>query len=249
VDSSALAVRVLSSLPRGLNSEGETVMALPEYERIAQSVRKPAPITSANIETTEESAATGEVAALYEYFRTHFGRPDVPGILKCFATHPPLLRHMMELSEGLIFADGYLSRKHKEMIATLVSSENQCPYCTDSHGYFLRVHGGCADALDAIVAENLDSSSLTAGEQALLSFARKVNLDSHNINRKDVDLLMQREWSEPQVAEAVHVAALFSTFNRVANAFGLASQGLLSVCGAHTGEEQGVDLNLERTPQ
>jgi alkylhydroperoxidase family enzyme len=111
------------------------------------------------------------------------------------------------------------------------------------------VHGGCADALDAIVAENLDSSSLTAGEQALLSFARKVNLDSHNINRKDVDLLMQREWSEPQVAEAVHVAALFSTFNRVANAFGLASQGLLSVCGAHTGEEQGVDLNLERTPQ
>jgi len=31
-----------------------------------------------------------------------------------------------------------------------------------------------------------------------------------------------------QIAEAVHLAALFSTFNRVANAFGLKSQGLLA---------------------
>jgi alkylhydroperoxidase family enzyme len=102
-------------------------MVLPEYEKIANSLRisgNPAP---ANISLIEESAATGEVAALYDYFRTHFGRPDVPGILKCFATHPPLLRHMMELSEQLIFRDGSLGRKHKEMIATLVSAQNSCP--------------------------------------------------------------------------------------------------------------------------
>jgi alkylhydroperoxidase family enzyme len=36
-------------------------------------------------------------------------------------------------------------------------------------------------------------------------------------------------WSELQIAEAIHVAALFSTFNRVANAFGLKSQGLLAL--------------------
>jgi hypothetical protein len=32
-----------------------------------------------------------------------------------------------------------------------------------------------------------------------------------------------------QIAEAVYVAALFATFNRVGNAFGLASQGLLAL--------------------
>jgi uncharacterized peroxidase-related enzyme len=135
----------------------------------------------------EESAATEEVAALYDHFRTHFGRPDVPGILKCFATHPPLLRQMMDLSESLIFAEGALTRKHKEMIATLVSAQNSCPYCADSHGFFLRVHGGTAQTLAALQTGDLGSSGLSAADQALLNFARKVNLASHQIDREDVN--------------------------------------------------------------
>jgi len=169
------------------------------------------------------------VAALYEHFRTHFGRPDVPGILKCFATHPPLLRSMMDLSEHLIFSDGALGRKHKEMIAAYVSTQNSCPYCADSHSFFLRMNGGTAEALAAIQTNDLCSPELTAAEQALLQFAHKVNLNSHQVSREDVDLLIQSGWSELQIAEAVHVTALFATFNRVVNAFGLPSQGLLAL--------------------
>jgi uncharacterized peroxidase-related enzyme len=219
-------------------------MVLPEYEKIAKFVRKPDRHAPANIPVIEESAATGEVAALYDHFRSQFGRPDVPGILKCFATHPPLLKHMMELSEQLIFADGSLGRKQKEMIATLISAQNGCPYCSDSHGYFLRVHGGSSGALAAIQSNDLRSSELSIAEQALLEFARKVNLNSHEIVRADVDLLLQAGWSDLQIAEAVHVAALFSTFNRVANAFGLASQGLLSLCGEDAGDEQHDELSM-----
>jgi len=204
-------------------------MALPEYEKIANFARKPGNATRTNIALVEESTATGEVAALYNHFRTHFGRPHVPGILKCFATHPPLLKHMMDLSEQLIFAEGSLGRKHKEMIATFVSVQNACPYCVDSHSYFLRVHGGSSKALAAIQAGDLHSPELTSAEQALLEFVGKVNVGSDEIHRADVDLLIQAGWSELQIAEAVHVAALFATFNRVANAFGLESQGLLAL--------------------
>jgi len=204
-------------------------MPLPEYERIAKSRRSPADSAITNIPVIEESAATGEVAALYDHFRTHFGRPDVPGILKCFATHPPLLKHMMDLSESLIFAEGALSRRCKEMIATLVSEQNLCPYCADSHGYFLRVHGASAEALLAIQNNHLYSSALSAPEQALLEFVLMVNVNSHGIARADVDKVQQAGWSQLQIAEAVHVAALFATFNRVANAFGLKSQGLLGL--------------------
>ncbi len=203
-------------------------MILPEYERIAQRLDAPSS-AAANLPAVEEASAAGEVAELYSHFRSHFGRPDVPGILKCFATHPPLLRHMMELSESLIFSDGCLVRCHKEMIATLVSSENDCPYCADSHGYFLRVHGGSADALCAIQSLDLDSPGLTEAEQALLRFASKVNLSSHEITVEDVSRLEQSGWSKLQAAEAVHIVALFATFNRVANAFGLRSQGLLAL--------------------
>jgi uncharacterized peroxidase-related enzyme len=204
-------------------------LTLPEYEKIARLGRDTGRHASGNIALIEESAATDEVAALYAHFRTHFGRPDIPGILKCFATHPPLLRYMMDLSENLIFSDGSLGRRHKEMIATLVSTENECPYCADSHGFFFRVHGGTSTALAAIQADNLNSPELTGAEQALLEFVRKVNHHSYKIAQDDVDTLLRSGWSQLQIAEAVHVAALFATFNRVANAFGLVSQGLLAL--------------------
>jgi uncharacterized peroxidase-related enzyme len=181
-------------------------MVLPEYERIANSARSSGVSAPANIPVIEESAATGEVAALYDHFRTAFGRPDVPGILKCFATHPPLLKHMMELAEQLIFADGTLGRKHKEMIATLVSARNSCPYCADSHGYFLRVHGGSSRALAAIQSDDLRSPELSLAEQAMLEFARKVNFNSHEIVRADVDMLLDAGWSELQIAVVFETA-------------------------------------------
>jgi uncharacterized peroxidase-related enzyme len=216
-------------------------VAIPEYERLSRSIGHQRPSASRNLPGVEEDEARGEVSELYAYFRSHFGRADVPGILKCFATHPPLLRHMMDLSESLIFRDGHLTRRHKEMIATFVSSQNECPYCADSHGYFLRVHGGSEDALRAIQKNDLASSSLAANEQKLLNFVQKVNGSSHKIDKADVDLLCEAGWSQLQIAEAVHVAALFATFNRVANAFGLQSQGLLALFESQGNAPLGID--------
>jgi uncharacterized peroxidase-related enzyme len=204
-------------------------LEVPEHERIVQTSESKPWSSSTNLPLVEEDQASSEVAALYDHFRSHFGRPDVPGILKCFATHPPLLKHMMDLSCALIFVDGHLIRRHKEMIATLVSSQNTCPYCADSHSFALRMQGGSAEALCAIQQSNLLSPALTSTEQALLSFVAKVNTNSHEIAKADIAALHQAGWSDLQIAEAIHVAALFATFNRVVNAFGLPTQGLLAL--------------------
>ena len=204
-------------------------MEIPEHERIAQTSESKPSSSSTNLPVVEEREASSEVAALYDHFRSHFGRPDVPGILKCFATHPPLLKHMMDLSGALIFSDDHLIRRHKEMIATLVSLQNACPYCADSHSFALRTQGGSAEALCAIQQSNLLSPALTSAEQGLLSFVAKVNTNSHEIAKADIATLHQAGWSDLQIAEAIHVTALFATFNRVVNAFGLPSQGLLAL--------------------
>jgi uncharacterized peroxidase-related enzyme len=179
--------------------------------------------SSANLPVIEESEAGNEVLALYAEYRTRFGRPDIPAILKCFATHPPLLESMMHIAETLLFTDGHLPRRHKEMIATLISSLNSCPYCTDSHGSFLRAQGGSPELLCALQSNSLDACCLTAAEKALLQFAIRINDDSHSITRATIETVMQAGWTEPQLAETVHIASLFATFNRVANSFGLSS--------------------------
>jgi uncharacterized peroxidase-related enzyme len=179
--------------------------------------------SSLNLPLVEEASASPEVRSLFQQYRDRFGRTELPGILLCFATHPPLLRGMLEIAEHVLFVDTLLTRRHKEMIATFLSAQNACPYCADSHGYFLRQKGGSADLLTALRTRDLDTPLLTPAERALLRFAGKVNNDSQAITRSNIEETMQAGWTEAQLGEAVHIAALFAAFNRVANAFGLPS--------------------------
>lgn len=147
--------------------------------------------SSTNLPLVEESSASPEVLALFQQYRDRFGRTDLPGILLCFATHPPLLRGMLEIAEHLLFVDGLLTRRHKELIATFLSTQNACPYCADSHGYYLRAQGGSPDLLSALQTGDLDSPLLTQAERALLRFAGKVNNESQAVTRSDIETTMQ----------------------------------------------------------
>ena len=203
-------------------------MTTPEDQRLAESGPLQ-PIEAANLSVVAEQTASPEVAHLYAQFRNDFDRPQVPGILKCFATHPPLLEHMMGLAQSMLFVDGALDRRHKEMLSAFVSAQNQCAYCTDSHGFFFRAHGGSAAALEAVVVCCLDSDAITPPQRALLHFARKITQYSQATRPADIEELRATGWSDLQIAEAIHLIALFACFNRVVNAFGLPSQDLLAV--------------------
>ncbi len=203
-------------------------MTIPEYQRLAESGAS-RPIESANLPVVTEQTASPEVARLYAQFRKDFDRPQVPGILKCFATHPPLLEHMMGLAQSMLFVDGALDRRHKEMLSAFVSAQNQCAYCTDSHGFSFRVHGGSAVALEAVAVCHLESDAITPPQRVLLDFARKITQDSQAIAPSDIEDLRVAGWSDLQIAETIHLTALFACFNRVVNAFGLPSQELLAI--------------------
>ena len=186
----------------------------------------------------EEDVATGAVAKVYADYRTRFGREHVPGILKCFATHPPLLEQMLAIASNLLFVEGHLTRRTKEMIATYVSALNACTYCLDSHASFLHQQGGSEGLLLALFTGDLTSPYITGTERSLLNFVAKVTDESYKISRADIASLQDAGWCEPQIAEAVHITALFACFNRVANTFGLASQQLFD-----------LDLNQLRTEE
>lgn len=76
----------------------------------------------------EDADATGEVAKVYDEWRAHSGRQNMPGILKCFSHRPDFLRQVMDFSNTVHFSEGHLDRKTKEAIASYVSYLNRCPY-------------------------------------------------------------------------------------------------------------------------
>jgi uncharacterized peroxidase-related enzyme len=184
--------------------------------------RRVAP-SSTNLSLADERIAGAELRALFAQYRERFARTDLPGIVLCFATNSALLKGMLEIAENLLFGDSLLSRRHKEMIATYVSWQNACPYCADSHGTLLAAQGASPEMICALQKGDLNAQSFTSAELAMLKFTGKVDANSSTVTRDDVEATMRAGWTEAQVAEAVHIAALFAAFNRVANGFGLPS--------------------------
>jgi hypothetical protein len=86
------------------------------------------PAADTKIRIIEDREATGDTAAAYDFWRAGSGRQQVPGIIKCFGARPDFLRQVIEFSNTVHFSEGYLCRRHKEMIATYVSYLNRCPY-------------------------------------------------------------------------------------------------------------------------
>lgn len=81
----------------------------------------------------------------------------------------------------------------------------------------------------AIAEGNLDGADLTRAERILLDYVKKVTEAAPRTTPEDVQALREAGWTEPQIAEAVYVTAMFAFFNRVADAFGISPQGYLEM--------------------
>jgi len=202
-------------------------MSRPEYELLSMLRTGTSAKAETKIRLIEEDEAAGETAAAYQYFRDQTGRQDVPGILKCFGANPAFARQMVDISSSLLFCDGALTRRQKELIATYVSQINACPYCFDSHGFFLVVHGASRQTVDDLSEGNL--AQLPEAERELLLYLGKVERESFKTTQEDVQHLRDLGWHDGHISEAVHVATMMGFCNRVANAFGLPSQNLMSL--------------------
>lgn len=77
----------------------------------------------ARIEIIEEEEAQGELKEIYSQFKGHMAN-----ILKVHSLNPSSLEAHLAYYRVIMFKDSPLSRKTREMIATVVSAQNNCYY-------------------------------------------------------------------------------------------------------------------------
>ena len=58
----------------------------------------------------------------------------VPNVLRAYAWHPARIRNFIAYVDKLMLGESELSKREREMIATVVSAENRCYYCQVAHG-------------------------------------------------------------------------------------------------------------------
>ena len=83
--------------------------------------------------------------------------------------------------------------------------------------------------MQALAQGDLDAAPVTEAERALLEFTELVNERAYDVTDEDVETLRRAGWNDDQIAEGVYVIAMFSFFNKVADAFGVPPMGYLKM--------------------
>ena len=103
------------------------------------------------------------------------------------------------------------------MIATYVSSENDCYYCQHCHGAIAAQHLGGGDAdyeFISKVKQDFESTDLSAKMKALLNIAGKVQKGGKQVTTTDVDRARREGATDKEIHDTVLIAAAFCMFNR-----------------------------------
>ena len=117
---------------------------------------------------------------------------------------------------------GFANIARHELIATYVSSLNQCTFCLTSHAGFLEKKGQDKKDVDAVaLGDPSKAPGLLPKERALLGYIKKLTQEPWKIRDADVETLRAAGWADAEIYEATFIGSLFAFFNRMANAYGL----------------------------
>lgn len=146
----------------------------------------------------------------------------LPGIMRAMSLRPEAMMGMIQMARTMHFSPGKLDVRTKEMIATYVSSLNQCKFCLSSHAGFLAKQGQEGRDIDALwLKDPKKAPSLSPKERALLEYVKLLTEEPWKVQDSDVEKLRGVGWTDPEIYEATFDISLFNFFNRMANAYGL----------------------------
>jgi uncharacterized peroxidase-related enzyme len=145
----------------------------------------------------------------------HIHLPEgLPGITSGFAFRPETAKPMRELAEVLLRAPNTLTSAERELIATFVSSRNDCAFCRDSHGAAASHHlGGDRDLVDA-VKRDYQTASISPKLKALMTIAGNVQQGGKQVTSADVERARAEGATDMEIHDTVLIAAAFCMYNR-----------------------------------
>jgi uncharacterized peroxidase-related enzyme len=144
----------------------------------------------------------------------------VPNVFLALAHRPAEMRAFLAYHDALLLKYGGLTKGEREMIIVATSAANHCLYCVVAHGAILRFYEKKPLIADQI-AVNHRKADITPRQRAMLDFAMKVCLASHEIDDADYAALRKHHFSDEDIWDIGAIAAFFGLSNRMANMIGM----------------------------
>jgi uncharacterized peroxidase-related enzyme len=145
----------------------------------------------------------------------HIQLPEgLPGITSGFAFRPETAQPMRALAEVLLRGPSTLTSGEREMIATFVSTQNDCYFCQTSHRAAAAHHlDGNYELVDA-VRFDYQSAPVSGKLKALMAIAGKVQKGGKNVTPEDIAQARSEGATDLEIHDTVLIAAAFCMYNR-----------------------------------
>jgi uncharacterized peroxidase-related enzyme len=145
----------------------------------------------------------------------HISLPEgLPGISSGFAFRPETAKPMRALAHVLLHGPSTLSPAERELIATYVSSQNDCYFCQTSHGAAAAAHlGNNADTV-AQVKHDFLQAAISDKLKALLVIAGQVQQGGKYVSSDSVQKARNLGSTDLEIHDTVLIAAAFCMYNR-----------------------------------
>lgn len=138
----------------------------------------------------------------------------LPGIRGLFDFRPEAARPLCELADVLLHQPNSLSQGDREMIATYVSSQNDCFYCQTSHGALAAHYLGGDEELVVQVKRDFENAPISEKLKALLAIAAKVQLSGKRVSAEKIARARNAGATDVEIHDTVLIAAAFCMYNR-----------------------------------
>jgi uncharacterized peroxidase-related enzyme len=150
----------------------------------------------------------------------HIPVPEgMPGIRGLMAFRPETALPLNQLVEVLLQGPSTLTKGERELIATYVSSLNECTFCASTHGAIARHHLGDAATVRQVIADP-ERAAISPKLKALLRIAARVQQDGRHVTEADVAAARAEGATDTEIHDTVLIAAAFCMFNRYVDGLG-----------------------------
>lgn len=179
----------------------------------------------------------------------HINLPEgFPGISAGLTYRPDTAKPMRELAHVLLHEPSSLTPGERELIATYVSSRNDCYFCQSSHGAAAACHLGDASVVEQVKAD-FKAAPVSEKLKALLAIAGKVQQDGKLVTADDVEGARKQGATDAEIHDTVLIAAAFCMFNRYVDGLGTwqpRDPQMYAQMGKHLAEEGYVASSIKQ---
>jgi uncharacterized peroxidase-related enzyme len=137
----------------------------------------------------------------------------LPGITGLLEYRKDSAQPIRELTQVLLRGPSTLTEGERELIATIVSHNNECRFCTTAHTAAAdRLLGQCDTT--AQIKNNIETASISEKMKALLTIAKQVQQSGKNVTPESVLRAKNAGATDIEIHDTVLIAALFCLYNR-----------------------------------